>query len=145
MKKETEKQVAKIDDKPISGDLVGDIRSLIETARRNVAVSVNAGLTILYWQIGSFLRSKGLHQTHREQWRLQMLKGLQNNLTSKKAKKRNSDSKRIRSLEKELNRKEKAPAETAALLVLKKKSGRYGGTRTIPQPGAMENDFGAYL
>ena len=72
-------------------------------------------------QIGSFLRSKGLHQTHLEQWRLQMLKGLQNNSPSKKVKKRNSDSKRIRSLEKELNRKEKALAETAALLVLKKK------------------------
>ena len=72
-------------------------------------------------QIGVFLRSKGLHQTHLEQWRLQMLNGLQNDLPSKKAKKRNSGAKRIRALEKELNRKEKALAETAALLVLKKK------------------------
>jgi len=72
-------------------------------------------------QIGAFLRSKGLHQTHLEQWRLQMLEGLQNDLSSKKAKKRNAGAKRIRALEKELNRKEKALAETAALLVLKKK------------------------
>ena len=51
--KETGKQVAKTDDKSISGDLIGDIRSLIETARQNVAIAVNTGLTILYWQIGS--------------------------------------------------------------------------------------------
>ncbi len=36
--------------------LLGDIRRLIETARQNVAVTVNAGLTILYWQIGSRIR-----------------------------------------------------------------------------------------
>jgi len=77
--------------------------------------------TLTPTEIGAFLRSKGLHQTHLEQWRLQMLKGLQNDLPSQKAQKRNSGAKRIRALEKELNRKEKALAETAALLVLKKK------------------------
>jgi len=41
-------RIAKTDNKPISGNLIGDIRSLIETARQNVAVTVNAGLTILY-------------------------------------------------------------------------------------------------
>ena len=53
MKKKTGKQVAKKYDKSISGDLIGDIRSLIETARQNVAIAVNTGLTILYWQIGN--------------------------------------------------------------------------------------------
>jgi len=48
MRKETEKQVAKTYTKSISGDLIGDIRSLIETARHNVAVTVNTGLTVLY-------------------------------------------------------------------------------------------------
>jgi predicted nuclease of restriction endonuclease-like (RecB) superfamily len=56
MKKEAGKQVAKTNNKSIFGDLIGDIRSLIETARHNVAVTVNAGLTILYWQIGSRIR-----------------------------------------------------------------------------------------
>ena len=56
MKKETGKQVAKTYDKSIPGDLIGDIRSLIETARHNVAVTVNAGLSILYWQIGNRIR-----------------------------------------------------------------------------------------
>jgi len=56
MRKQTGKQVAKTGNKSISGDLIGDIRSLIETARHNVAVTVNAGLTILYWQIGNRIR-----------------------------------------------------------------------------------------
>ena len=56
MKKETGKQVAKTYNKSISGDLVGDIRLLIETARNNVALTVNTGLTIFYWQVGSRIR-----------------------------------------------------------------------------------------
>jgi hypothetical protein len=48
MRKETGTQVAKTDNKPISGNLISDIRRLIETARQNVAVAVNTGLTILY-------------------------------------------------------------------------------------------------
>ncbi len=56
MRKQTGTQVAKTDNKSISGDLIGDIRRLIETARHNVAVTVNTGLTLLYWQIGSRIR-----------------------------------------------------------------------------------------
>lgn len=56
MKKEMGKQVAKTYNKSIFGNLIGDIRSLIETARQNVAVTVNAGLTLVYWQIGSRIR-----------------------------------------------------------------------------------------
>ncbi|MDO9529225.1 MAG: PDDEXK nuclease domain-containing protein [Syntrophales bacterium] len=56
MKKETGKQITKEYNKSISGDLIGDIRSLTETARHNVAIAVNASLTILYWQIGSRIR-----------------------------------------------------------------------------------------
>jgi predicted nuclease of restriction endonuclease-like (RecB) superfamily len=62
MKKETGKQVAKTYNKSISGDLIGDIRRLIETARHNVAVTVNAGLTILYWQIGDRIRQDVLKE-----------------------------------------------------------------------------------
>jgi len=66
MRKETGKQVAKTDKKPISGDLISDIRSLIETARHNVAVTVNAGLTILYRQIGSRIRQDILKEKRAE-------------------------------------------------------------------------------
>ncbi len=66
MKKETGKQVAKTYNKTISGDLIGDIRSLIETARHNIAVTVNTGLTILYWQIGSRIRQDILKEERAE-------------------------------------------------------------------------------
>jgi hypothetical protein len=49
-------RITEINNVSLSSDLIGDIRSLIETARHNVAVTINAGLTILYWQIGNRIR-----------------------------------------------------------------------------------------
>lgn len=69
-------------------------------------------------QLGAYLRSKGLHATHLKQWRALMLNGLGDNT---KAKKGGAEAKQLRELQKELRRKDKALAETAALLVLKKK------------------------
>jgi hypothetical protein len=66
MKKETGKPVAKTDNKPLSGDLFSDIRAFIQTARQNVAVTVNSGLTILYWQIGSRIRQDILKKKRAE-------------------------------------------------------------------------------
>ena len=66
MRKQTRKQVAEIDNRLPSGDLIGDIRRLIESARQNVAVTVNAGLTILYWQIGSRIRQDILEEKRAE-------------------------------------------------------------------------------
>ena len=67
---------------------------------------------------GKYLREKGLHSVHIERWKQQILQGLK---SSKSGKKDPRDSK-IKELEKELGRKEKALAEAAALLVLKKKA-----------------------
>jgi predicted nuclease of restriction endonuclease-like (RecB) superfamily len=66
MRKETGKQVVKTDNKPISSNLISDIRRLIETARHNVAVTVNAGLTVLYWQIGSRIHQDILKEKRAE-------------------------------------------------------------------------------
>lgn len=66
--------------------------------------------------LGPFLRSRGLHEAHLQQWHDQMLIGLE-----PMAGKRN-ERKRIQELEKEVHRKDKALAEAAALLVLKKKA-----------------------
>ena len=70
--------------------------------------------------LGAFLRSRGLHNAQLQQWREQMLAGLEpvTAVRSKKA----PEAKRVRELEKELRRKDAALAETAALLVLKKKA-----------------------
>jgi len=72
--------------------------------------------------LGAFLRKNGLHESNLKQWRLEMLGGLQTTASKKKAKGKSAEAKRIRQLEKEVNRKDKALAETAALLVLKKKA-----------------------
>jgi hypothetical protein len=66
---------------------------------------------------GLYLRSHGLYSVDIERWREEMLQAL-----SKKPKKGDPKDKRIRGLESELRRKEKALAEAAALLVLKKKA-----------------------
>ena len=66
--------------------------------------------------LGPFLRSRGLHAAHLQQWHEQMLVGLEPAPTTRVVRKR------IKELEKELNRKDKALAEAAALLVLKKKA-----------------------
>jgi len=83
-------------------------------------------------QLGALLRSKGLHQTHLDQWHSQMINGLQNDSSKKKSPRKNVDATRIRTLEKELNRKDKALAETAALLVLKKKVQEIWGDEDNP-------------
>lgn len=71
-------------------------------------------------ELGAFLRSKGLHEAQLEQWREQMLAGLAPKPVQRG--KKAPEGKRVRELEKELRRKDKALAETAALLVLKKKA-----------------------
>ena len=62
MRKQPGKQITGTGNKSPSGDLIGDIRSLIEAARQNVAATVNAGLTLLYWQIGSRIRQDILEE-----------------------------------------------------------------------------------
>jgi len=80
---------------------------------------VNEAASLSDERLGAFLRIRGVHETHLEQWRLQMLGGL--GKAEKKPKTNSAEIKRIRELEKELKRKDRALAETAALLVLKKK------------------------
>jgi len=69
--------------------------------------------------LGEFLRRHGLHEDDLAAWRLAALAGLSGPSSSPPAK--SGDARRVRELEKELRRKDAALAETAALLVLKKK------------------------
>ena len=70
-------------------------------------------------ELGAFLRHHGLHEADLKRWRVEALSGLSGR--QQKTKRQTSEVKRIRELEKELRRKDKALAETAALLVLQKK------------------------
>ncbi len=74
--------------------------------------------------LGEFLRSEGVHEADVAEWRSAALVGLGPRSKSPVA---SGDARRVRELERELLRKDKALAETAALLVLKKKVQEYWG------------------
>lgn len=65
--------------------------------------------------LGAFLRREGLHEETLAEWRSAALDGLGG------PRKATTDARRVRDLEKQLRRKDKALAEAAALLVLQKK------------------------
>jgi transposase-like protein len=78
--------------------------------------------------LGAFLRRKGLHEADVERWKAGMLAGVSGERPDKaKKRERAALNRRVRELEKELSRKDKALAETAALLVLKKKARQIWG------------------
>jgi len=80
-------------------------------------------------EVSEYCRSKGLYPEQIKVWKQACIAA--NSTDVGKQKKTTTDSKadkkRIKQLEKELNRKEKALAETAALLVLRKKFNAYCG------------------
>ena len=69
-------------------------------------------------ELGAFLRKEGLHQAQLDEWRVTACSSLS---TRKSTTKTSAESRRIRELERELRRKEKALAEAAAILILQKK------------------------
>lgn len=70
-------------------------------------------------KLGEFLRRRGIHQSQLAQWQQTALDALGG---PSKPSRPSADSKRVRELEKQLLRKDRALAETAALLVLQKKA-----------------------
>jgi transposase-like protein len=88
-------------------------------------------------ELGEFLRKNGIHSAQLEQWRQDAIAGL-GTAPRKPSGKQTPEAKRIRELERELRRKDKALAETAALLVLKKKAEAIWGDEdddTTPRSG----------
>jgi hypothetical protein len=74
---------------------------------------------------GEYLRREGLHSDHIAGWKKSMEAGLESGSVGLSAVSRSewaADKKRIKELERDLGRKDRALAETTALLVLKKKA-----------------------
>jgi transposase-like protein len=71
--------------------------------------------------LGAFLRSKGLHEAQLKEWLALAKEALAAPKKKKSGKKNTSETKKIKQLERELRRKEKALAEMAALITLQKK------------------------
>lgn len=78
-------------------------------------------------ELGTWCRGQGLHTHHLERWRREMIEGQGRSKGSQSTLRALREENR--SLKKELRRKEKALAETAALLVLKKKAASIWGER----------------
>ncbi|MDQ3749616.1 MAG: PDDEXK nuclease domain-containing protein [Acidobacteriota bacterium] len=64
-----------------SDSLVKDLRQMIDETRSQVAVAVNAGLTILYWRIGSRIRTEVL-QNERAEYGEQIVASVSRQLTA---------------------------------------------------------------
>ena len=92
---------------------VGASRSAEEKMR-----IVMAAAALAPGELGAFLRREGVHEAEVEQWRAAILEALEGGVAKGG---RGADGTRIKELERELRRKDKALAETAALLVLQKK------------------------
>ncbi len=93
-------------------------------------------------ELGEFLRRHGLHEVQLEAWRQKIEEAALDVLGKpKKSRARKSpEAKRIRELERELERKDKALAEVTALLVLKKNWMPSWGTRATARPRGTEDD-----
>lgn len=61
MKKTSAPQVSNKGRTATADSLIGDIRALIEETRSAVAVTVNAGLTMLYWRVGRRIQQEILN------------------------------------------------------------------------------------
>ena len=75
-------------------------------------------------ELGEYCRKKGLYPEQVQRWKEAALKGYDTDeqIQHQHASSRKEDRRKIKKLESELRRKEKALAETAALLVLRKKA-----------------------
>ena len=82
-------------------------------------------------ELSEYCRKKGLYLEELQQWKTDFIAGSTKPAESRQvqAAARRDDKKRIQKLEKELKRKDKALAETAALLVLTKKADAIWGER----------------
>lgn len=94
------------------------------TAEEKVALVLEAA-AVPPGDLGAFLRRKGVHEAQLDEWRKQVTESAVASMRSPGRSDRKAsaaEAQRIRVLERELKRKDKALAETAALLVLKKKA-----------------------
>ena len=85
------------------------------------------------------MRSKGLHEAQLREWRDAVMAAAEEALTAPRQRRSSPETKRVKELERELRRKEKALAETAALLVLRKKADALWGDEDA-STGPMNDD-----
>lgn len=92
------------------------------SAEAKLAVVIETA-TLSETELSEYCRQKGLYPEQVKEWKAACIQAQRSEAERGKQEREQSkkDKKRIKELERELNRKEKALAETAALLVLRKK------------------------
>ncbi len=93
--------------------------------RADLAIRRSSDSYVSSAELGAFLRRKGVLEAQLDEWRKQFTEAAVASMRPPTRGDREAaaaESKKIRQLERELLRKDKALAETAALLVLKKKA-----------------------
>jgi len=81
-------------------------------------------------ELGVYLRKNGLTTAHLEKWKQEFISSLQCSKIGRKPKSQEERKlqKEVKALKRDLHRKDKALAETSALLILKKKAQEIWGT-----------------
>lgn len=95
---------------------------MIQASKKNLSAEQKMAIVIetaslSEHDLSKYCREKGLFPSQVKQWKQDFIEGLK----PRPQKISNPDKKKIKALEKEISRKDKALAETAALLVLSKK------------------------
>jgi transposase len=111
--------VAHVGGSSSSGKGRGSKRSQKRTAEEKLRL-VQEAASLSGEELGAFLRREGVHEAQLDEWRSAVLSAL--SPPKKKSAGPSSEARQVAALEKELDRKEKALAELAALLALKKKA-----------------------
>ena len=102
--------------KKLSQDKIPHMKKTAPSAEQRFSIVLETA-TLSETELSQFCREKGFYPEQIQQWKQAFISGH----STQKSTSNKADKKRIKALEKELHRKEKALAETAALLVLRKK------------------------
>lgn len=98
----------------------GPRRRRKRAAKEKIRIVMEAG-ALKDEELGAFLRREGLHEVELEELRQEVMKAAEAGLEARPKRGPSPEQKELQKVKKELARKEKALAETAALLVLRGK------------------------
>ncbi len=84
--------------------------------------AINTTSSMTDEEIGAYCRKNGIYSNHLVEWRQLLVEGLKPSVNKEQRQENIKLKARVKRLESELNRKDRALAETSALLILKKKA-----------------------
>ena len=114
-------------------DMVKEKSSLKWSAEEKLKIII-ATDALAEQDLGIYLRTNGIHAAQLRDWRNDVVKGLAPVKPEKPVFKKDERDEKIKNLEREIRRKDKALSEASALLILQKKIGMIWGTSDEEKP-----------